>query len=440
MKNRQWKRLIPAMVFLITLLPIIPSSVSAMDLQEAYNRAKEQDPQFGAAFYEHEASMTMPKQGRSFLLPQLQASGSMTRYQFDSAPSYYNDYDAQSMGVSLRQPLVDFQKYYQYRQYNLRENIGDVKFSSAKQELITRVAQAYFDGLAAGNVIDLLEMEKKTDVEQIERAKRMFQTGVATLADVHDAEARYDALLAQEIDARNKRDVKLQALKRITGIEPDRLNLLKGDIPLAMPEPASLDAWIEIAKKNNPALKNGIYQIEYQTAELKKNRSQHFPTLDMVAGYSNTNTNNYVKTDTLSYGSLGVQLTVPIFSGGYTSAKVSEAKAILMQAKKDYENALGDVTQKLSEAFLGIRGSIARIDASLTAVRSATTSLSSNKMGLNAGVRTTVDVLNAQRELSDVSIKLLQARYDYLMNILRLKLHAGTLADEDVVMVNQWLQ
>jgi outer membrane protein len=314
-----------------------------------------------------------------------------------------------------------------------------VKFASAEQNLILRVAEAYFNGLAAENLIELIDMEKKAVIEQLERSKKMFQAGVATLADIDDAEARHDSVLSQEIEAKNNLDIKMQAIKRIVGIEPDGLNLLKEDMPLRVPEPASLDGWIEMAKKNNPVLKSYAYQIDLQEAELKKNKGQHWPTLDLVAGYQNTNTNNYVKTDEISYGSVGVQLTLPIFSGGYTSAKVAESQAILGQSRKDYENALSDATQKLGEAFLGIRGSIARIDALLTAVRSASASLHSNKMGLNAGIRTTVDVLNAQRELRDVSTKLLQARYDYLMNTLKLKFYTGTLAADDVVMINQWL-
>ena len=435
----RWGRFILVSVSVILMQIAILPSLFAMDLREAYTRAKEHDPLFGSAFYEHEASRTLSKQGRSFLLPQVQASGALNRYYFNNPPKYYLDYDAQSMGISVRQSIVDLRKYYEYRQYNIRVGIGDVRFASAEQNLILRVAEAYFNGLAAGNLIELIDMEKKAVIEQLERSKKMFRAGVATLADIDDAEARHDSVLSQEIEAKNNLDIKLQALKRIVGIEPDGLNLLKEDMPLSVPEPASLDGWIEMAKKNNPVLKSYVYQIEHQEAEVDKNKGQHFPTIDLVAGYQNTNTNNYVKTEELAYGSVGLQLTLPIFSGGYTSAKVLESQAILKQVQKEYENALSDATQKLGEAFLGIRGSIARIDALLTAVKSASASVHSNKMGLNAGIRTTVDVLNAQRELRDVSTKLLQARYDYLMNTLKLKFHAGTLAADDVVMINQWL-
>lgn len=446
MKNRvqrsfHWQlgRFILVLVSLFLMQIIILPSLSAMDLKEAYARAKEQDSLFGSAFYEHEASRTLSKQGRSFLLPQIQASGTLTMYDFYDAPAHYLDYDSKTMGISLRQPIIDLRKFYEYEQYNIREGIGDVKFALAEQNLILRVAEAYFNGLAAGNLIELIDTEKKAVIEQLEQANKMFKAGVATLIDINDAEARYDSVLSQEIEAKNNLEIKLQALKRITGIEPDGLNLLKENIPLSVPEPASLDAWIKKAKENNPVLKYYLYQIDHQEAELNKNMAQHFLTLDLVAGYSNTNTNNLLQTDNISYKTVGIQVNMPIFSSGYASAKVTESKATLKQFKKDYENALSDVTQKLGEAFLGIRGSIARIDALLTAVRSTSASLHSNKMGLNAGIRTTVDVLNAQRELRDVRAKLLQARYDYLLNILKLKFYAGILAADDVFMINQWL-
>ena len=149
-------------------------------------------------------------------------------------------------------------------------------------------------------------------------------------------------------------------------------------------------------------LKSYAYQIDYQEAELKKNQGQHWPSLDMVGGYNRTNTNNAVIIPNLSYGSVGVQVNLPVFNGGYTSAKVKEARAVLEKAKKEYENTLAYITQKLSEAFLGIRGNIKQIGALLAANKSASTSLESNRMSLMAGVRTTIDVLNAERELQQV--------------------------------------
>ena len=419
-----------------------PASPAAMDLVEAYTRAKEYDPLFGSSFYEHEAAKTLPAQGRAYLLPQIQAYGNESKFHYDSAPysSYYGDFNSESLGVSLKQPILNVPRFYEYRQYKIRNKIGDVRFASAEQDLILRLAEAYFNGLAARNLLDLIDAEKKAVIEQREQAKKRHQAGVATITDVHDAEARSDSVLAQEIEAQNDLDIKMQALKRIVGIIPGVLNRLKENVPLGVPEPDSLEGWIEKAKKNHPMLKSYAYQIDHQEAELKKNKGQHWPSLDLVGGYNRTNTNNAVKIPNASYGIMGVQVNLPVFNGGYTSAKVREARAVLEKVKKEYENALADITQKLSEAFLGIRSNIKKIEALLAATKSAVTSLESNRMSLMAGVRTTMDVLNAEREIQHVRIRLLKARYDSLLNIVRLKAHAGTLSGDDLLEINQWLQ
>jgi outer membrane protein len=440
-KYRSHFRLILLLISIILLQPAMPPSLFAMDLMEAYTRAKERDPLFGSSIYEHEAARTLSKQGRSFLLPQIQIGGAISRYDFDTAPSYYNDYTGRSLGISLKQPIFNIPKFYEYRQHNIRETIGDVRFASAEQDLILRVAEAYFNGMATRHSLELIDTEKKAVMEQLEQAKKMFRAGIATITDVHDAEARYDLILSKEVEGKYNLEIKIQAIKRIVGIEPDGLSFLKEDTPLRVPEPESLEGWIEIAKKHNPILKSYTYNVDYYKEEIIKNRGQHLPSVDLVAGYSKTNkSGEYLQTQNLSYTSVGIQVNIPVFSGGYISAKVKESQARFEQAKKEYENALSDNVQKLTEAFLGIKGSIVRINMLLTAIRSASTSLHSNKKGLIAGVRTIVDVLNAERELHDVRGNLLQARYDYIMNILKLKFYAGTLSEEDVLMINQWLQ
>jgi len=425
---------------LIFLQSVLAASLDAMDLMEAYTRAKEHDPLFGSSYYEHEAAKTLPAQGRSYLLPQVQAYGSESKYYYDSAPPYYEDFNSESMGVSLKQPLFNVSRFYEYRQHNVRKNIGDARFVSAEKDFMLRVAEAYFSVLAAEDLLVLIAVEKKAVLEQLEQAKGMFKAGVATITDVHDAEARYDSVRAREIEARSNLDVKMLALKRIVGTEPGGLNLLKEDISLGVPEPERLESWIETAKKNHPLLKAYAYQISYQETEIRKNQGQHWPSLDLVGGYNKTNTNNTLQTQRISYGSVGVQLNLPVFSGGYTVAKVKESRAILGQAQKQYENVLADITQRLSEAFFGIRDNMSKIEALRTASRSASTSLKSNRMSLLAGVRTTIDVLNAERDLQDVRLRLLKARYDCLLNIVKLKAYAGTISEKDLQEINEWLQ
>jgi len=410
-------------------------------LMEAYTRAKKSDPLFGSYVYEHEAAKTLSKQGRSLLFPLIQASGSMSRYEFDTAPSAYQNFTGFESGITLKQPIFDLSKFYQYRQYKVQETIGDVKFASTEQDLILRVAEAYFNALGASDLLKLVDTEKKALLEQLEQAKRMFQIGTGTITDVHDAEARYDSVLAKEVENKYNLEIKIQALKRLVGTEPDGLSFLQENIPLLAPEPDSREAWIEIAKKQNPLLKSYAYNIDHDKDEVKKNKAGRLPTVDLLAGYTWTNTiSGILKSQNIAYKSVGFQVSMPIFTGGYTTAKVNEAQAKLEQTKQKYEDALLDDVQKLTEAFLGLKGSIAKINSLLTAVRSASTSLDSNKKGLIAGVRTIVDVLNADRDLYDIWGKLLQSRYDYIMNTVKLKFYAGTLSEEDVLIINQWLQ
>lgn len=424
--------------FLLALLAF-PSPICALDLLEAYQLAKEHDPLFRSYFYENEAAKTLPKQGRALLLPQVQAYGAYAKYHYDSGPAYFEDFNSEALGISLKQPLLNVPRYQEYQQNKIREKIGAARFALAEQDLILRVSEAYFNALAARNLLDLVQAEKKAVSEQLEQAKRRFQAGIATITDVHDAEARSDLVLAQEIEARNDLALKMQVLQRLVGAEPDSLAPLKKEVPLEVPEPDSLEGWLEKAKKHHPRLKYYAQQIQYQEAELKKNKGQHLPSLDLVAGYNKTNTNNAVTIPNLSYGTVGVQVNVPIFSGGYTTAKVSEARALLEKVKKDYEAALADVSLKLNEAFLTIHGSRKKIEALLAAQKSATTSLESNRMSLQAGIKTTIDVLNAERELQLIRTRLLKARYDSLINIVRLKAHAGVLSGDDLHEINQWL-
>jgi outer membrane protein len=315
-----------------------------------------------------------------------------------------------------------------------------MKFAWAEQDLIVRVAEAYLNGMAAKDSQQLVDTEKKAVLEQLERARRTFQAGTGTIIDVRDAEARYDAILSKEVESKYNFEIKIQALKRLVGVEPDGLSFVREDLPLVVPEPDSLESWIETSKKYNPTLRYYAYSIDSDKEEVRKNWGQHFPSVDLLAQYSKTNTNNYLETPSLTYWFVGVQVSFPIFTGGYISAKVQESRAKFEQTKKTYENVVLDNTQKLTEAFLGIKASIVKINTLLTAIRSASTALQADKMGLIAGVRTMIEVLNAEKDLQDFRRQLGQARYEYIMNTLKLKLYAGVLSEDDVFVINQWLQ
>lgn len=433
-------RLIFLLIFILLLQPDQPLSLYAMDLMEAYNRAKEYDPVYASAVYENQAYQTKSRQGLSYLLPQIQSSGTISRYEFNTAPEIYQNYTGTSYNINLKQPLFNLSRLAEYRQHNILPPMGEMKLAETLQNLGVRVAEAYFNVLAAQNILELVAEEKEAVAKQMEQAKKMFKAGAVAITEVHDAEARYHLVLSQEAEAENNRAIKMAALQRMVGPGPFILSRLKDFIPLTPPEPDALDRWIEMARERNPALKYFSYNIQYFEEEVKKYRAQHFPYVDLSAGYTRTNTRDYIKTSTLSYGMIGLNVVIPIFSGGYVMAKMDESKARLGQAKKEYENVFSDIVQKLTEAFLGIQGSIVRIKTLDIAVKSAETSLHSNQKGFTAGIRTIVDVLNAQRDLYNAKIKLLQVKYNYILHMLKLKAAAGILSEADMAMVNDWFQ
>lgn len=439
-KQRHSFRLILLLFSFILLQAAISPSLSAMDLMEAYTRAKEYDPMYASVAYENKALQTKSKQGLSYLLPQIQSSGTISRYDFDTAPVFYRDYTATTYNIYLKQPLINLSRFAEYRQHNILPSIGEVKLAEALQNLGIRVAEAYLNVLAARDTLELVAEEKEAVAKQLEQAKKMFQAGAVAITDVHDAEARYHLVLSQEVEAQNNLAVKKTAFQKIVGPDDVALSRLKDTIPLIPPEPDVIARWIEMAKERNPALKYFSYNIHYFEEEVKKARAQHYPFVDLSAGYTRTNTRDYIKTDTLSYSMIGLNVTLPIFSGGYVTAKTDESKARLGQAKKEYENAFSDIVQRLTEAFLGIQSGIVRINTLEVAVKSAGISLHSNQKGFLAGIRTIVDVLNAQRDLYNAKIKLLQAKYNYILHMLKLKATAGILSEEDVAMVNNWFQ
>ena len=424
----------------ILLQTAISPSLSATDLMEAYTRAKEHDPVYGSVVYENKALQTKSKQGLSYLLPQIQTSGTISRYDFDTAPDIYKDYTANTYNINLRQPLINFFRFAEYRQHNILPSLGEMKLAEALQNLGIRVAEAYFNLLAAKDTLELVVEEKEAVSKQLEQAKKLFRAGAVTITEVHDAEARYHLVLFHEVEAQNNLAVKTTAFQKIVGPDPVAPSRLKDTLPLIPPEPGVLTRWIEMAKERNPTLKYFSYNIHFSEEEVKKVRAQHYPFVDLSAGYTRSNTRDYIQTNTISYSSIGLSVTLPIFSGGYVTAKTEESKARLGQAKKEYENAFSDIVQRLTEAFLGIQSSIVSINTLEIAVKSTEISLHSNQKGLLAGIRTTVDVLNAQRELYNARVKLLQTKYGYILHLIKLKAAAGILSEVDMAMVNDWFQ
>jgi len=319
----------------------------------------------------------------------------------------------------------------------------EAQFRIAIQDLVLRVAQAYFDVLIAQDTVQLAEAQKTAISEQLEQAKRNFEVGSATITDTLEAQSRYDLTSAQQIAVQNDLEIKRRALQQLINEMPQNLKPLGKDFKLEAPQPADMEKWVEDAMLTSPQLANAKAAAELAEKEVARNRGGHYPTLDLVANYSR-NKNNGAST-TLGLGlditnkSVGVQLNMPLFAGGSTNSRWREAEANYERAKQELENAHRSVANQTRQAYLGVVSGMSQVEALKQALASSESVLQASKLGQEVGVRTNLDVLNAQQQLFSTRRDLYQSQYNYLISELRLKAAVGTMGEEDLIKVNQAL-
>lgn len=422
-----------------------PIAWGASDLLQLYQEAVNRDATFQAAKAAQIAGQEAVPQARAGLLPTIGLSGSSTynhtntQYHYPSFfPNGSRNYVANGYTLSLTQPLFRGQNYAQYAQSQSIVKQVDAQYFIAQQDLIVRLAQAYFDVLLAQYNVSLAATQKESIGEQLAQAKRNFEVGTATITDTHDAQARYDLTAAQEIAAKNDLEIKQTALEQIIGRMPGELVTVKGEVPLLTPEPANIDAWVEKALAQNPEIQIAQAAFDIASEEVRKQRAGHLPTVDFVATYGDYNQSGNLGYDQKA-ATAGIQLNVPIYQGGYVSSKVREAVANQEKARQNLDVARRRISQQARQAYLGVTSGIAQVRALQQAVISAQSSLDSTKLGLEVGVRTSVDLLNTRQQLFSARRDLAQALYAYILSQLRLIAAVGTLNDADVVRVNAWL-
>ncbi len=397
----------------------------AADLLETYRAAQGQDPVFAAARAAQRAGQEKLAQGRSLLLPSVNLSANST----------FSDTTSHGYRVNLVQPLFRQQNWQAYSAAEVQVAQSEAQFRNAGQELILRVAQAYFDVLMAQDNVQLAEAQKTAIFEQLQQAKRTFEVGTATITDTHEAQARYDLVSAQAIAAQGDVEIKKSALQQLTNSKPGVLRQLGAQFKPELPQPAAMEKWVEEAQQRNPQLAVALASAELAEKELVSNRGGHYPTLDLVANYSERFTGG----GDSSSKDVGVQFNLPLFQGGVTQSKWREAEANRDRARAELENTRRNIAVQTSQAYLGVVTGIAQVQALRQALQSSESLLQASKLGQEVGVRTNLDVLNAQQQLYATRRDLYQAKYNYLIGQLRLKAAAGTLVEEDLAKVNQAL-
>lgn len=433
-------------------------NASAADLIQVYQQALANDATYASARASLAAGRERIVQGRAGLLPTVGISGAITKNDSDFDPwnlgaigtlpngqpgvigASGSNLRTNEYTLALQQPLYRWDRWQTYQQSKLQQAIAEAQFAQAQQDLITRVAQAYFDVLAAQDALESIRAQKDATTEQLASAKRNFEVGTQTITDTHEAQAQYDLTLAQEFAAVNDLDNKRNALQAIIGAAPANLASLKAGVTLAVPQPANVDPWVSSAENQNYGVTVGELQVEYARRDISRNRAGHHPTLDFVASSTRRDLNGQSSSSGVTKNNaIGLQWSVPIFSGYAVTSRVREAIALEDKARNDLESTRRNSALQARQAFLGVSSGLARVKALEAAEVSSQSALESNKLGYQVGVRINIDVLNAQRQLFQTRTDLARARYDTILNGLRLKAAAGSLREADLVPVNSLL-
>jgi outer membrane protein len=428
----------------------ISLNAGAADLLQIYKDALSNDPVYASARASQVAGLEKEVQGRAGLLPNVALTGQQMR----SNVTYSPDNPPVSLGMTqinnsytlqLTQPLFRWANWQQYEQGKLAVVASDAVFAQAQLDLIVRVAQAYFDVLAAQDTLTTLQAQKVAISEQLASAKRNFEVGTTTITDTHEAQARYDLVIAQEFAGMNDLQVKRAALQQIIGKDSGDLASIRTGVKIDAPVPNVIDDWVSSAEKQNYGVVGAQVGLEIAQRSVALNRAGHYPTLDLIASAQRTtlaggsaalgSSSNVTRTN-----SVGVQWSVPIFSGFAVSSQVKEAISLEDKARSDLENARRTAAQGARQAYFGVNSGLAQVKALEAAEISSKSALDSNLLGYQVGVRINIDVLNAQQQLYATQRDLAKARYDAIMNGLRLKSAAGSLSEKDLTEVNGLLQ
>jgi len=427
---------------------VAPAAVSANELQRVYDLALENDAQLRAAAGARKSVVATDAQARGALLPQLSGTGTFTEGEStttstiagSSNPTNGQPIDSDDkttlLQLQLRQVLFDAAAWNRWQQADANAAAAEATYGIAQQNLVMRVAEAYFLLLGAADSVRFADAEKKAVERSLELAKRRFEVGLSAITDVQEAQARYDLAVAQMIEAEQAFENAKVAVTEITGQPATRIVPLREEIPLLGPAPDDVNDWLKASAESNLDILVARAQADAARQGIDLSRAGHYPTVALIGEQRKFDDEGVrivgptvQEIESLSYG---LQVNVPIFAGGSTQAGVNAAKGLHEQRLAELEARRRAVERTTRNAYQGVIAGVSRVKALKQAVVSNTTALEASEVGLEVGARTAVDVLNAQRELYRAQRDYARSRYDYLLNILRLKQAAGQLTRKDL--------
>ena len=428
---------------------VMAQSGAMMDLRQIYQAALEQDATIRASRASTDAGRERLPQARAGLLPSISASAGRNNNNLDStAPNVLgqstttNDkYFSDNRALQLRQPLFNMQRWLQFEQAKSVVAEAEATLDRDLQNLVVRVAGSYFETLLADEQLDLVLAQKTTYTALLDAAQKGLTAGSGTRTDIDDARARLDMAVAQELEARQNQDLTRRQLQMlvnqpVAGVAKLNVAALK----LLSPQPNSLEDWTLKAEQNSPEIKALQARLAASRREVGKAQAGHLPTLDAVAQWSNSGSENITRINSrYENKTLGLQLNVPLYSGGYVNSAIRQALAEQTRAEESLEALRRDLGVRVHKEFRGVTEGVLRVKALMQAVSSAEQMMKSTQMSLKAGSRTQLDVLNAQQQYTLAKRDLAQARYVYLMSKVKLSALAGDDALASVDEINAFI-
>ena len=410
-------------------------SASAANLGAVYELARANDAQYAAAVYAAAAGREKSAQGRALLRPTIGVSGNVRR-NHDTSTAYTNpvSYTSGNVTLTANQPLLRPANLATYEQGELQARLADQQLKLAEQELLVRVSRGYFEVLQAQDALVTVGAQRLAFATQVAQATRSFEVGLAPVTEVNEAQTRYDLTVAQEIAARNDLEAKRRTLEKAIGRELPPLATLDSQVDIDILPVEQLQALSSGAGQSALQVAIGATTEQIARFEVDKQNAGHLPTIDLVGSLANNRNVNFgvLGLQQTRTSSIGLEVSLPLYQGGAISSRVREAVANLGRAQSELENVRRQAMLDARQALLGVQSGIALNQALRKAVGSNETQVRSTRRGLEVGVRTRVDVLNAEQQLYTTRRDLSAARYQALVAGLQLKAAAGALSEEDL--------
>lgn len=427
---------------------LVANNVQAMDILDAWRATRTYDPSYRAALMEHEAGSQNRALGLAGLLPQASLSGSKSKVNGEiTQPNFLGHmstsplkYDSYSYTAQLRQPLFNWTRWAEYRQGNARANYSDTMLQVREQEIAIRLAERFFDVLLSRDTIALNSSRLRAIQHQLDSAERRFQLGDGTVTEIDEAQSRRDLARAELIETEDQYQIARRALQEMIGQIPPPLADLKSEFSMPSLEPADHEEWLRRALEKNPEILSQQHNVHIAKLDVERTLGNNLPSVDFVAshglGESDTLSTRNQRSTT---NTVGIQVTIPLFSGGSQLASYRQNAANSERALSELDATRERIAYNLERYYRGVVNGAQRIRALELTVTSSARSLESMKKGVQAGTRTTLDVLNAEDQLYQAQRNLLESRLRYLLSRLQLDAITGGLDDAAFERINNYL-